>query len=87
MEVGVNGVGELLQKSEEVVSLCNAVLHYEALRTHTVDAITWDATFTSVSYAVLISLQLSFRICVILPCTFMALLTLISCLILIPSFI
>lgn len=50
VEVAVSAVGELVQRSEEVASLCNAVLHYEALRTHTVDAITWDATFTSVSF-------------------------------------
>lgn len=48
VELALSGVGELLQKSEEVASLCNAVLHYEALRTHTVDAISWDASFTSV---------------------------------------
>uniref|UniRef100_A0A0P4WEM1 non-specific serine/threonine protein kinase n=1 Tax=Scylla olivacea TaxID=85551 RepID=A0A0P4WEM1_SCYOL len=48
VEIALNGVVELLQKSEEVASICNAVLHYEALRTHTVDAISWDTSFTSV---------------------------------------
>ncbi|CAL4069482.1 unnamed protein product, partial [Meganyctiphanes norvegica] len=48
VEVGLAGVSELLQRCEEVVSLCNTVLHYEALRTHTMDAVTWDASFTSV---------------------------------------
>lgn len=48
VEVALEGVSQLVHQSKEVASLCNAVLHYEALRTHTVDAITWDANFTSV---------------------------------------
>ncbi|KAG0722298.1 Serine/threonine-protein kinase SMG1 [Chionoecetes opilio] len=48
VEIALTGIIELLQKSEEVASTCNTVLHYEALRTHTVDAISWDTSFTSV---------------------------------------
>ena len=49
VEVAINSVSELVQRSEEVASLCSTVLHYEALRTHTVDAMTWDSSFTKVS--------------------------------------
>lgn len=48
VEVAISSVSDLVQKSEEVASVCNTVLHYEALRTHTVDAISWDSSFTKV---------------------------------------
>lgn len=55
--MALEGVSQLVHQSKEVASLCNAVLHYEALRTHTVDAITWDANFTSVSIVSLLNLH------------------------------
>ena len=48
VDFGVNMVGTVLRSCEEVTSLCSAVLHYEALRTNTVDALTTDSNFTTV---------------------------------------